>query len=211
MEWERFDIMAKRVKIADFNDYNFIQDFLSSAKSLMPTWVVSKRMEIFKTPCKAELKFLDVLLEFRQFWAMNEFKTKIGASAFAASLHGFGQPSGQEVLSNNSCQNSNQNNKNTKYEPGQPRPCNCGEVHRGDECFYLAEGTVPHGFEGDEKIVKKFHKACHRIPFRTFVRKSEWTARWLKDYIDANWPVNGQHKQDLPISQDLSRGRSRGD
>ncbi|KAI0997445.1 hypothetical protein K3495_g10740 [Podosphaera aphanis] len=38
MEWERFDIITKRMKIADFNDYKFIQDFLSSSKPLLPTW-----------------------------------------------------------------------------------------------------------------------------------------------------------------------------
>ena len=36
MEWERLEIMVKRLKIADFCDYKFIQDFLSSSSPLLP-------------------------------------------------------------------------------------------------------------------------------------------------------------------------------
>ncbi|KAI0999427.1 hypothetical protein K3495_g8769 [Podosphaera aphanis] len=67
MEWERLNIMIKRFQIADFSDYKLIRDFLSSANSLLPLWVTSKRMEIVKEANKSNLKFLDVLLEFRQF------------------------------------------------------------------------------------------------------------------------------------------------
>ncbi|KAI0998916.1 hypothetical protein K3495_g9280 [Podosphaera aphanis] len=42
MEWEQQDIMIKRLKIADFSDYKMIQDFLSSANSLLPKIFVRK-------------------------------------------------------------------------------------------------------------------------------------------------------------------------
>lgn len=67
MNWERTEIMIKRLKIADFSDYKLTQDFLSAANPLQPIWVTSKRMEILKVADKTNLKFLDVLIEFRQF------------------------------------------------------------------------------------------------------------------------------------------------
>ena len=195
MEWERFDIVAKRMKIPDFNDYKLIQDFLSNAKLLLPTWVVSKRMEIFKVSNKIELKFLNVLSEFRQFWAMEEFESNANIAAFPASLHGYEQSHIQGEISSH----TNKESKKLNYEPGQPRPCNCGEFHRGEECFYLAEGKAPQGFQRDERIIKKFQKACHRIPFRNFIRKAQWTAGWLKDYVNTNWPVSSYQKESPKI------------
>ncbi|KAI0992844.1 hypothetical protein K3495_g15340 [Podosphaera aphanis] len=160
-------------------------------------------MEVIKASNKTELKFLDVLSEFPQFWAMDEFESKANMAAFPASLHGFEQPFRQEEIISNKSQES----KKKKFEPGQPRPCNCGEIHRGEDCFYLAEGKAPLGFEKDERIVKKFQKACHRIPFRTFIRKSEWTARWLKEYVDANWPTGSQQKDSSKSPQDCHSKR----
>ncbi|KAI0990906.1 hypothetical protein K3495_g17281, partial [Podosphaera aphanis] len=143
MEWERLDIMIKRLTIADFSDYKMIQDFLSSANSLLPMWVTSKRMEIVKETDKMKLKFLDVLLEFRQFWALTEFESKPTVSAFPATFQS------QESVTSGS-----NNTDNQKYQPG--RNCLCGEAHKGEECFYLAEGKAPSGFNRDESIVNKF-------------------------------------------------------
>ena len=36
MEWERLEIMIKRLKMADFSEYKMIQDFLSASNTLLP-------------------------------------------------------------------------------------------------------------------------------------------------------------------------------
>ena len=166
MEWERLEIMVKRLKIADFCDYKFIQDLLSSSSPLLPMWVTSKRMELLKMKDKSDLKFLDVLLEFRQFWSLTEFESKTSIAAFPANLQSLDQSS----LPRKSQNSSDQNKHRTSF--GELRHCQCGEIHPGEQCYYLAEGKAPPDFQKEEKIIKKFKNACYRPPFRTFMRKS---------------------------------------
>lgn len=61
----------------------------------------------------------------------------------------------------------------------------------GEQCYYLAEGKAPAGFQRDEKIAKKSKNACYCLPFRTFIRKSSWTAKWLKDFVKEKWSEGG--------------------
>ncbi|KAI0992380.1 hypothetical protein K3495_g15806 [Podosphaera aphanis] len=162
MEWERLDIMIKRLKIADFSDYKLIQDFLSSANSLLPMWVTSKRMEIVKGANKSNLKFLDVILEFRQFWALTEFETESSISAFSATLQILNQPSRQPSRQS---KHSN-NNQGKQRDNSRPKKCICGNIHSGQDCSYLAEGKAPYDFDRGEEIISKFKDACDRPAFR---------------------------------------------
>ena len=82
--------MIKRLKIADFSDYTLTQDILSAANSLLLMWVTSKRMEIIKLSDKTELKILNILLEFRQFWTLTEFESINSVAEFPASLQNQG-------------------------------------------------------------------------------------------------------------------------
>lgn len=103
----------------------------------------------------------------------------------------------------NSPQSNNQNSPNntrSQIQPNQPRKCQCGEVHPGEECYYLAEGKAPLGFVMDEKVSKKFKEACNRPAFRTFVKKSDWTANWLKMYVKSKWS-KGEKNDDTFDSQ----------
>ena len=178
MEWERLEIMIKRLKMADFSEYKMIQDFLSASNTLLPMWVTNKRMEIMKTSDKSGLKFLDVLLEFRQFWSLTEFESsKVHAAAFPATLQGY-----QQINENLNIDTAKPQNK-----ANQSRACLCGEKHNGEDCLYLAEGKAPPGFQLDSQKIKKFKSACNRPSFRTFVKKSPWTAKWLKEYINEKW------------------------
>lgn len=170
MEWERLEIMVKRLKIADFSDYKLTQDFLTASSILLPMWVTGKRMEIMKVSNKSSIKFTQILLEFRQFWTLSEFESKMTTS-FAASFQG-------QNLSNNAHSNTQNsaNHSSLGIQPNQARKCQCGDYHPGEECYYLAEGKAPQGFAFDEKILKKFKEACNRPAFRTFAKKSDWTA-----------------------------------
>lgn len=87
MEWERMDIILKRLKIADSSDYKITQDFLTSTNSLRPIWVTNKRMEMVKLSNKNSIKFLNTLIAFRQFWSLTEFESSMTTS-LAASFQG---------------------------------------------------------------------------------------------------------------------------
>ncbi|KAI1006664.1 hypothetical protein K3495_g1553 [Podosphaera aphanis] len=141
-------------------------------------WVTSMRMEIVKDTNKSYLKFLDVLLEFRQFWALTESK-----SAFPAILQGLQHPSPSLDYSSY-----------TSTENEQRRPCLCGKRHAGKESYYLVEGKAPSRFQQDNTVVKKFKDACHRHKFRTFIRKADWTSNWLKEFVNLKWPAKDENQ-----------------
>lgn len=181
MEWECLEITVKRLKMADFSDYKMIQDFLSASSSLLPMWVTNKRMEVLKTPDKVSLKFIEVLLEFRQFWLLTEFETTYKTTAFPATLQNMQQ-------SSYSSQNKYQKTLN--------------------ENRALAEGIAPSNFNQGRKVVNNFKDACSRHKFRTFVRKSECTARLLKDFVNSEWPAKDDMQRISDPSPSLAQTSS---
>ncbi|KAI0999428.1 hypothetical protein K3495_g8768 [Podosphaera aphanis] len=70
--------------------------------------------------------------------------------------------------------------------------CICGNIHSGQDCFYLAEGKAPPDFDRDEEIISNFKDACNFPAFRGFIRKAGWTAKWLKDFAEEKWPSNNR-------------------
>lgn len=61
----------------------------------------------------------------------------------------------------------------------------------------MAEGKAPPGFQMDEKIMKKFKNASYWHPFRTIVKKSNWTENWLKEFAKNKWPSNMNHSEEV--------------
>lgn len=187
MEWERLDIMTKRLKVSDFSDYKLTQDFLTAANSLQPIWVTTKRMEICRAKDKTGIKFLEILTEFRQFWSLAEFESDNRTVALAASLQGLENPNNENINTQIDKKYDIPDNNSSR-----PKTCRCGVDHDGRDCYYLAQGKAPNGFTMDEKILKKFKDACRRPNFKTFVWKANWTSDWLKGYVNENWPASNQ-------------------
>lgn len=60
-----------------------------AVNTLQQIWGTTKRMEICKTIDKTSIKFLQVLIEFRQLWSLKEFESEQKTVALAASFQCF--------------------------------------------------------------------------------------------------------------------------
>lgn len=180
LQWERLVSDLNRLKLVEFDNTKVTKDFLDSARTLMPEFVISYR--IAARSSGNTLDFWETVREFRDTYhevAVQEKSAK------------------HEVFTTSSFQGEKQENVQNRAETKDSRPipkCQCGVQHWYKDCPYISKQAQSKDWKPDSKIVaaikeKILSSDSSEHPSFKYTRSNiekKATTHWLIDWLRSN-------------------------